>query len=105
VLIGRLIEEITRLRRWRLRVSHLETIVPFVLTPSGIVVPAQMPQAPRWSFNAIARYEWPMLGGQISLESDGKYRAGLLTGGHWMLFSTHGAIVRTKGGNLCGLES
>jgi hypothetical protein len=33
VLIGRLIEEITRLRRWRLRVSHLETIAPFVPTP------------------------------------------------------------------------
>ncbi len=52
-----------------------------------------MPQAPRWSFNAIARYEWPMLGGQISLESDGKYRAGLLTASQWMLVVTHGAIV------------
>ena len=57
----------------QLGVSHLETIVPFVPTPSGIVLPAQMPQAPHWSFNAVARYEWPMLGGQMSLEADGKY--------------------------------
>lgn len=57
----------------QLGLSHLETRVPFVPTPSGVIVPTQMPQAPRWSFNAVARYEWPFIGGQFSVEADGKY--------------------------------
>ena len=32
-----------------------------------------MPQAPLWSVNAVARYEWPAFGGQMSVESDAKW--------------------------------
>ena len=57
----------------QLGVSHLESIVPSIPTPFGVNVPAEMPQAPHWSFNWVARYEWPMFGGQMSVEADGKY--------------------------------
>ena len=59
----------------QLGLSHLETIVPFVPTPAGIYVPGQMPQAPHWSLNAVARYEWAVPGGQLSVEADGKYNS------------------------------
>ena len=59
----------------QLGVSHLESIVPHVPTPSGSVVPAEMPQAPHWTINAIARYEWPLLGGLASVEGDAKWNS------------------------------
>jgi len=59
----------------QLGLSHLESIVPYTPTPAGTIVPAQMPQAPHWSFNAVARYQWPMFGGQMSIEADGKYNS------------------------------
>jgi iron complex outermembrane receptor protein len=34
-----------------------------------------MPQAPHWSFNAVARYEWPMFGGMMSAEADAKWNS------------------------------
>jgi len=58
-----------------LGVSHLESYVPFVPTPSGAIVPAEMPQAPRWSINAVARYEWPLFGGLASVEGDTKWNS------------------------------
>jgi iron complex outermembrane recepter protein len=57
----------------QLGVSHLESMVPYVPTPSGDIVPTEMPQAPHWTFNAVARYEWPMLGGHASIQADGKW--------------------------------
>jgi iron complex outermembrane receptor protein len=59
----------------QLGVSHLETMVPRTPTPAGGLVPTQMPQAPHWSFNAVARYEWPMFGGMLSAEADAKWNS------------------------------
>jgi iron complex outermembrane recepter protein len=59
----------------QLGVSHLESEVPHVPTPAGVVVPAEMPQAPHWTINALARYEWPLLGGLASIEADGKWNS------------------------------
>jgi iron complex outermembrane receptor protein len=59
----------------QLGVSHLESMAPDVPTPVGILVPAEMPQAPHWTLNALARYEWPMLGGVASIESDAKWNS------------------------------
>jgi iron complex outermembrane recepter protein len=56
-------------------VSHLETKVPRVPTPAGVIVPADMPQAPHWTLNALARYEWPLLGGLASVEADAKWNS------------------------------
>ena len=53
--------------------SYLDTRAEDVPTPAGILVTAQLPQAPLWSFNAVARYEWPAFGGQLSVESDAKW--------------------------------
>jgi iron complex outermembrane recepter protein len=59
----------------QLGVSHLESMAPHVPTPSGDFVPAEMPQAPHWTLNALARYEWPMLGGVASVEGDAKWNS------------------------------
>jgi iron complex outermembrane receptor protein len=59
----------------QLGVSHLETMVPQTPTPAGGLVPTQMPQAPHWSFNAVARYEWPLFGGMMSAEADAKWNS------------------------------
>jgi iron complex outermembrane receptor protein len=59
----------------QLGISHLESIVPQVPTPSGEIVSAQMPQAPHWTFNALARYEWPLFGGVASVEGDAKWNS------------------------------
>jgi iron complex outermembrane receptor protein len=48
-------------------------MVPYVPTPAGDIVPTEMPQAPHWTFNAVARYEWPMFGGHGSIEADAKW--------------------------------
>ncbi|MBV8853881.1 MAG: TonB-dependent receptor [Sinobacteraceae bacterium] len=60
---------------FQLGVSHLESTVPRVPTPSGAFVPAEMPQAPHWTFNALGRYEWPMFGGMASIEADAKWNS------------------------------
>lgn len=59
----------------QLGVSHLESIVPLTPTPAGDLVPTQMPQAPHWTFNILARYEWPMLGGLAWVEGDAKWNS------------------------------
>jgi iron complex outermembrane receptor protein len=59
----------------QLGVSHLESIVPQVPTPARGLVPAEMPQAPHWTLNAVARYEWPLLGGIASVEGDTKWNS------------------------------
>lgn len=55
--------------------SHLESEAFNVPTNAGDIVNTQMPQAPHWSLNAEALYEWPLLGGQMSVEADTKYNA------------------------------
>jgi iron complex outermembrane receptor protein len=57
----------------QLGVSYLDTRAENVPTPSGAKITAQLPQAPLWSLNAEARYEWPAFGGQLSVESDAKW--------------------------------
>jgi iron complex outermembrane receptor protein len=57
----------------QLGVSYLDTRAENVPTPSGVKITAQLPQAPLWSLNAEARYEWPAFGGQLSVESDAKW--------------------------------
>jgi len=59
----------------QLGLSHLESRALNVPTNAGDIVTTQMPQAPHWSANAEALYEWPWLGGQMSLEADAKYNA------------------------------
>lgn len=59
----------------QLGLSHLESSVPRTPTPSGLVVPAEMPQAPHWSLNAVARYEWALFGGRASVEADAKWNS------------------------------
>ena len=54
-------------------VSHLETTAYDVPTPAGNLLTTQLPQAPRWSLNAVAHYQWPLLGGQMSVEADAKW--------------------------------
>jgi len=56
-----------------LGLSHLESIVPNILLPAGGTASAQLPQAPHWSVNAAVHYEWPMFGGTMSAQVDGKW--------------------------------
>ncbi len=65
----------TRGLNLQLGVSHLESSVANVPTPAGVFITAQMPQAPRWSVNAVARYEWPLGGGTASIAADTKWNA------------------------------
>jgi iron complex outermembrane recepter protein len=60
---------------FQLGVSHLTSLVPYTPTPAGGLVPAEMPQAPHWSINAVARYEWPLFGGLASVEADAKWNS------------------------------
>ncbi|HWG72244.1 MAG TPA: TonB-dependent receptor [Steroidobacteraceae bacterium] len=57
----------------QLGVSYLDSRALNVPTPSGILVTSQLPQAPPWSVNAVARYEWPAFGGKLSAEVDAKW--------------------------------
>lgn len=57
----------------QLGISHLQTSVADVPTPAGVLITAQMPQAPRWSVNAVARYEWTLAGGLASIALDTKW--------------------------------
>ncbi len=59
----------------QLGISRLDTRADNVPTPFGAVITSQLPQAPHWSVNAVARYEWPALGGHLSAEVDGKWNA------------------------------
>jgi len=59
----------------QLGVSHLETAAYNVPTPAGNKFTTELPQAPRWTLNAVAHYQWPMLGGQMSVEADTKWNA------------------------------
>ena len=57
----------------QLGVSHLETAAYNVPTPAGDQFTTYLPQAPHWSVNAVAHYQWPLLGGQMSVEADAKW--------------------------------
>jgi iron complex outermembrane receptor protein len=66
----------------QLGLSYLDTKAFDVPTPLASFVPpdtpgayitAELPQAPRFSVNALARYQWPALGGTLSIAADAKW--------------------------------
>jgi iron complex outermembrane recepter protein len=57
----------------QLGVSYLDSQAFNVPTPGGVLVTSQLPQAPPWTVNAVARYEWPAFGGMLSAEMDAKW--------------------------------
>jgi iron complex outermembrane recepter protein len=72
-------------------VSTLDTKIKNVTLPAGEVTDRVMPQAPRWSFNASARYQWTALGSTWSAEADAKTNSD-------MYFSTFNAPVDLEHG-------
>ncbi len=63
----------TRGLNLQLGVSSIFSRVDDVPTPSGTLVTSVLPQAPKWSFNALAHYEWPMAAGMASIGVDAKW--------------------------------
>ena len=51
----------------------LDTEVKDFTKPDGEVVDRELPQAPSFSFNFIARYEWPAFNGTLATQLDGSY--------------------------------
>jgi iron complex outermembrane recepter protein len=54
-------------------VSGLDTRVKNIVLPDGEVVDRVLPQAPKWSVNALARYERSVWGGKVSVSADTKW--------------------------------
>lgn len=75
-------------RGWDLNVgvAGLDTRVNGIALPSGEVVDRVMPQAPKWSANARARYEFPVLAGTVAVQADTKWD-------DWFYFSAFNAPV------------
>lgn len=59
--------------------AFLDTDVEGVETPNGTIIDTEMPQAPEFSANGLARYEFPVSSGSVAAQIDFTY-----TGGHWM---------------------
>lgn len=56
--------------------SYLDTKIKNVQLPSGRIVTRPLPQAPKWSGNAMIRYEWPVLGDKTAaLQFDVNYNS------------------------------
>ena len=53
--------------------SFLDTEVEGIATPFGVIVDTEMPNAPSISLNGLARYAWPMFGGEASIQIDANY--------------------------------
>jgi iron complex outermembrane receptor protein len=58
---------------FQLGVSNLETVARGVPLPAGQITDTEMPQAPKWSVNAAASYEWRIGTGRVGLEADAKW--------------------------------
>ena len=54
-------------------VSNIQSQVYDVPEPSGQFITTQLPQAPKWSLNAAAEYEWPLPSGSVSFDADSKW--------------------------------
>jgi iron complex outermembrane receptor protein len=67
-------------------VAGLDTRVNGIALPSGEVVDRVMPQAPKWSANARARYEFPLVTGTLAVQADTKWD-------DWFYFSAFNAPV------------
>ena len=55
--------------------AFINSKVDAVPTPFGVTVEAEFPNAPKTSLNALLRYEWPAIGGQLSAQVDGQWNA------------------------------
>ncbi|NIB38270.1 TonB-dependent receptor [Pseudomaricurvus alkylphenolicus] len=55
--------------------SFLDSEVEDVVLPDGTVKNREMPQAPELSANALVRYGWEALGGQMAVQLDANYNA------------------------------
>ena len=60
---------------FQLGISHLDTTAKNVPLPAGGITNTELPQAPRWSVNAVARYEWNIPTGLLAIEADTKWNA------------------------------
>ena len=58
---------------FRFGVSLMDSEVKDVLLPSGRLVDSDLPYAPTFAINGLARYEWPALGGTMALQADFTY--------------------------------
>jgi iron complex outermembrane recepter protein len=54
-------------------VSNINSQVYDVPEPGGQLVTTQLPQAPKWSLNAAAEYEWSLPSGSLSFDADSKW--------------------------------
>lgn len=54
-------------------ISLLDATVKDITLPSGRVDDQEMPLSPDVTFNALARYEWPMFNGMMAIEADAFY--------------------------------
>jgi iron complex outermembrane recepter protein len=57
----------------QLGASGLDTRIKNVVLPDGSSADRKMPNAPSLTVNALARYEWPGLGGTLSAQVDAKW--------------------------------
>lgn len=51
--------------------AYIDSTVDAVPDVFGGTVEAEFPNAPKWSFNALMRYEWDALGGTMAAQMDG----------------------------------
>jgi iron complex outermembrane receptor protein len=58
-----------------LGVAALATRIKNVILPDGSSADREMPNAPKWTVNLLARYEWPTSVGTFSASVDGKWNA------------------------------
>jgi len=56
-------------------ISGLATRIKNVVLPDGTLSDREMPNAPKWTANAVARYEWRTAPGIWSIEANGKWNA------------------------------
>lgn len=59
----------------QLGISNLETVAKHVPLPAGGFTDTELPQAPKFSVNAVARYEWNVPTGSLAVEADTKWNA------------------------------
>lgn len=55
--------------------SFIDSKVEGIVTPFGVVIDTELPNAPAVSLNGLARYAWPAFGGEMSIQMDAKYNS------------------------------
>ena len=58
---------------FRFGVSLMDSEVKDVILPSGRLIDSDLPYAPAFAMNGLARYAWPALGGTMALQGDFSY--------------------------------